>query len=168
MTSLVKKNDDSDHVNYKCECESNFLINEYLSQHIKAVHDKGDMNKISETNVVDQQDLKQEIDDFEDTGDHLDILNIELVENEGVVSPLKNSAIVSQQHLNPRNGQISKRKILKCNSCDFQAVRILHLSQHILSKHASDEERKKHLKKCPECDDTSFRTMCIKRHVEAT
>ena len=161
MSNPPKKSNSSDNVRFKCNiCEYEFIIEEYLSQHIKAVHDE-------ETNIVDPQDVKQEIDNLENIEDDPSILNIELYESEEVKSPLENSDIVIEQHLNPKNGQIHKRNVFKCKSCDFQAVRNMHLTQHILSKHSSGEEIKKHNKKCPECDYTSFRPMCIKRHFEA-
>ena len=143
------------------DCDFKTSDNSILVKHIYYEHGNG--SKGSSPLLMPKDDVKQEENDFDYTGVHDGLVNAVLDENEAGGAEFKNllkNINAGQQH------STSKRKEYKCTSCEFKATRPMALKEHKLSKHTSEEERQKYLKKCPECDYTSVRVSCIKRHFE--
>lgn len=71
------------------------------------------------------------------------------------------------KHINSKKHQREgKPKTTKCDCCDYEASTHWNLKQHILTQHATLEERKNSKYYCKTCDLVFFCGAYMKKHIE--
>ena len=159
-------------IKYTCsECGFETTHTNILQRHKKSYHmntnDNCSPDQIDEGEpeiMLPEDYIKEETDDFDYTGEHQEFLKTLLEENKG--GKEYRSLMESINGENLQLTEPKRKKSYQCSFCDFRATQCHSLKEHILSKHSTEEEKKKHLKKCPDCNYSSVRLSCLKRHYE--
>lgn len=67
----------------------------------------------------------------------------------------------SETDKHQRNG---KKKIHKCNECEYESNSKWNMNIHLLSSHSTQEERKKSKFYCKDCDQVFFCKLYLDKH----